>query len=133
MSTRTVSTVLLFFVAMAITALGLAVMTTMVPAADASLGGRLLPVMLFANSVAVFLIGRTAVLPPPIASRAGLALVVLMLAVALSLGAAYGLRLLLAPARAWLGGGPSAAVIWLVCVLLSFALVERIAAWQRRR
>ena len=126
MSTRTVSVLMLFAVALLIGMVGTAMVVAIAQSMQIALSAWTMPAMLFVSAVAVFFLGRHYVLPRHLAVPATRALVVVITWIGLTMGVTWGaiFAIRLTPAAALLSGF-GVTVPWLLVLLASHTLFAK--------
>lgn len=128
MTNRTVSTLLLFFAGALTTAVALALVMFITSRAGYSMGPWTLPVVALLSFVPIFFMGRRRVLPPAYSAPPLRALAIITGWMACTMLAAVAIAWVIRPLEIAIGFGPSAVTIWLGCVLVTLALLDRYSA-----
>ena len=133
MTNRSVSIVLLFFVAIASTGVIVALGLSLRPGLGAEAAAYLIPLATFLTFVLTFFLARTIVLPPAYAASAWRALVALSVWMGLTLIAWQAALWALRPVMRASGTGRGTLLVLLGCLLLSVKVLDRASAGGGRR
>lgn len=133
MTSRSVSIVLLFFVAIASTGVIVALGLSLQPGLGAEAAAGLVPLATFAMFVLTFFLARSIVLPPACAAPAWRALVALSAWMGLTLIGWQAALWALRPVMRASGTPRGTLLVLLGCLLLSVKVLDRVSARGGRR